>query len=148
MIGDLQIAESISEAHYKTASEHGYESIRHLMTISMLFFCGGTTWYGRENYFLWCIIFPIFLDLLFLSKVLTIPVKKVYSMGQYYKKYHVQKHFLVIDDERGIVVVLHYSSYIVNHQKVFPYTNDTFYGADPYCKLLITSKLVCIQFIA
>ena len=54
----------------------------------------------------------------------------------------------MIDDERGIVVVLlqksnHYSSYIINHQKVFPYTNDTFYGADPYCilKLLVNCSV-------
>ena len=52
----------------------------------------------------------------------------------------VQKHFLMVDEVRGIVVILlqkydHYSSYFVNNRKVFPHTNDTFYGAVPYCIL-------------
>ena len=57
----------------------------------------------------------------------------------------VQKQFLMADDERGIVVILlqkydHYSSFIINHQKVFPYTNSTFHA-------LITYKLFCIHRI-
>ena len=56
-------------------------------------------------------------------------------MGQRYEKYHMcLEHFLMIYDERGTVVILlqksdHYSSHIVNHRKVFPYTNNAFYGA-------------------
>ena len=55
----------------------------------------------------------------------------------------------MIDDERGIVVVLlqksdHYSSYIINHQKVFPYTNDTFYDANQYC--ILELLVICSVF--
>ena len=93
--------------------------------------------YDREEKpFMWCILFPIFLIYLFFfkSKNHTVWNSTIKSM------ICTQKNFLMIDDEREIVVILlqksnHYSSYIVNHQKVLPYTDDTFYGADPYCIL-------------
>ena len=91
----------------------------------MLFFV------AEQHDFMWCIIFPIFLNLTFLSKVISIQVNRGDSTIKSITC--VQKHFLMIDDERIVVVLLqkfdHYSSYIINHWKVFPYTNDTFYGA-------------------
>ena len=137
---------------------------------------------------MWCIIFPIFLDLsfFFFSKVITIPLKKFtlwdstiksitcvtseftykicpvlprtgpnsFVFAYIFTKKHsgrrstltqngsrpptanpgsapvCSKHFLMIDQGRGIVAILlqkshHYSSFIVNHWTVFLYTNDT-----------------------
>ena len=58
----------------------------------------------------------------------------------------------MIDDEKGIMVVLlqkydHYSSYIVNHWKVFPHTSYTFSGAVPYCILLLLVNCSVFKFM-